>query len=312
MKHHFYVPPDFDDFFDDINETIPHLPGFLSNCLTDFRENLQSIMGAVSLPFLMAQHSASSLHYQRISAAERIRALLIDKQEGESDNDLELRQERAAIERANEQMREFGKSDEGIDLISRDIADFLLTYASQSDGATTPPAKGSAELLRQGIVLIWTAFESTCRDIATSYLNLNPSFALKFAKDVDIKRRIDASKISVETLAKNDFDVRESLGEILFEGQDLSDLRTIKAIFKCFSDDQALRSDLDDQSLWRLSQMRHLIVHRGGRVDKKYLEKTGDSVPLNKQIEVTPAQLKEYLGAVRKTVLSITRALSAR
>jgi hypothetical protein len=65
---------------------------------------------------------------------------------------------------------------------------------------------------------------------------------------------------------------------------------------------------LNDNALWLLCQQRHLIVHRRGIVDAKYVESTGASAVLGELIEINPDNLESYMEKVVSTGQSILSA----
>ncbi len=66
----------------------------------------------------------------------------------------------------------------------------------------------------------------------------------------------------------------------------------------------ALKSDPDveaalgGQDLWVLCQQRHLIVHRRGVLDARYLEKTGEARQIGQRLVVTPAEFESQIDGV--------------
>ena len=59
-----------------------------------------------------------------------------------------------------------------------------------------------------------------------------------------------------------------------------------------------LRTALTQRDLWTLFQRRHLIVHRRGIVDRRYLEATGEGREMGARLAITPQELTKHLGVV--------------
>ena len=62
---------------------------------------------------------------------------------------------------------------------------------------------------------------------------------------------------------------------------------------------------LKDLELWELYNRRHLIVHRLGIVDEKYVKETGSKLPIGSEIMVTPLELEDNFDTAVVTAMSI-------
>src|SRR4029077_2221551 len=174
--------------------------------------------------------------------------------------DLETAWERQAHAKAGERMHEFCQAPDGRRALKHDLSVFLLT--SLKGGFE----QAAHELLQQGLVLLWSAFEVLCRDAFEALLNENPSKIRALVDHPHTRKRFDAGRLSLDTLVQHEFDLSTRLGTALVEQQDFSRLPTLKAIYAVLYPDTGLIQTLADRDLWTLHQRRHLIVHRRGIV----------------------------------------------
>ena len=229
----------------------------------------------------------------------------IDPEPDETPEAISRRAE-VATEFASKHMNEFLESEDGIDTISNDIAEFLL---SAHDGGSISIA--ASELIFQGTVLTWSSFEVLARDVFINHINKHPNLVSLLLQDQNTKKRFDITKIPLDILSEHGFDVSNKMGSILAEQQDLSDLRTIKQIFiTLWGSEKNICDKLNNRTLWILSQQRHLIVHKRGIVDSDYNTKTGEGLPSGSRLQISPQDLKQYIQAVLDAGCSILRALS--
>ncbi len=305
MKQLYFVPLDLRHLLKTLYEVREGLPNDISAMADAFEHNIKAVLDTISLPFEMASANAHNRHWQRISTAERIRAEIPEIQSDETPEEMEDRKNRIAAKNASDIMTEFLASDEGVDAISNDIAEFLLSARGRSG-----IFEASSELILQCTVLTWSLFEVFARDVFTAITNTNPKLVELLFQDRDIKKKFDFTKVPFDVLVEHGFDISKKMGTILVSQQDLSDLRTIKSIFIClYGRNTALCDSINSNTLWRLSQQRHLIVHKRGIVDFEYLKNTGDDLQCGSKLQVTPQQLEEYLVSVIDVVCSVLRAV---
>jgi hypothetical protein len=270
-----------------------------------FRQNLASCVSTVAMSFAFASASVDDSHFQRIHIAERIRARSIE--DGvEDDPSVEEIRDRAASQKAHSRMREFVESEDGRNAIIRDVCHFLLNSLHGGLGGA------AEELLRQGAVLLWSAFEVFFRDVFELHLNREPHHARALMDHPSTRKRFDAEKWPLDTLIQHGFNLSGKVGSILVRQEDFNDLRTIMAAYPVlFPAAGDLIASLGDRDLWTLFQRRHLIVHRRGVVDQAYLDETGDLLPLGSQISITPARLESDLTVVLECGECLCRCLGA-
>ncbi len=300
MQDHFFVPLDQSEVFTRLDKLIDELEARYRPLGQTFRYNLATMLSAVAMPFALASSSVHESHFQRFFMAERIRARAIEDA-SQSDEQIEEAREREAYKKARPRMDEFATSGEGKDTIVRGICSFLLASLE-----TEELKLAARELVQQGVILMWSAFEILFRDTFELHLNLNPRKAALLAENVYTRKRFQVEKISLDTLVEHEFDFSERMGTVVFGQQDFSDLPTIKsACFVLFGSSAELVKCLNDPGLWLVYQRRHLLVHRRGIADKNYIDNTRDDIPLGSRLEVSPKDLEEHL----KSVLNAGEAL---
>lgn len=297
----FFLPPSPEsDFYADLDAVITRLPAAFSDAAGAFRHNLQSVTWTVGIPFFLASASESQKRFDFMHMAERIRAL-------PATDDLQTTEstERQALEEARRRMTDFVHSEDGVQVLSLGVCSFLVSV-TENDAVRL----AANELLRQGTVLVWGSLEVLVRDVFKAYLNANPSSAMKLLEDPTARRRFPFKTIPLETLAEHQFDVSREMGGILTDAHDLGDLGSIKVFLKnLFPDSEGLRQALDQRELWLLNQRRHVIVHRRGIVDAKYLENTGDQADTGTRIRISPRDFERYLEIVRDVGVKLLNAL---
>jgi hypothetical protein len=300
MRAHFFVPPSPDEIFTALDTAYASLQVEYQATAKSFRYSVDSALSTVAMPFRLASSSIHQSHFQRIHTAERIRVLDIATEE------IAEASARVALEKAQERMRDFVESESGRNQVIRDISRFLLD--SISHGLEPAPQ----ELLQQGLVLIWSAFEVLCRDTFETLLNLEPVKARSLVAHPDTRKRFEAERLSLETLVQYHFDLSARLGTVLVGQQDFSKLQTAKAVLPVLFPDRAnLNEALADRNLWILCQRRHLIVHRRGIVDEAYVDATGDSSHVGTRLSVNPNDFENSIRVVVAFGTALLGCLSA-
>ena len=269
------------------------LPPKYSELASAFENNVTALVETIGIPVTLALAATQGRHWQRIHTAQRIRSRMIDANPGESEASLEARRNDHALKTATEKMHDFCSSREGINIIANDACAFLSDSLGDSNLSVA-----AAELMLQGTVLIWSALEVLTRDLFEAIINSDPKRILLVMQDPAMKQRLQ-SKYTLEELASVGFDLSSSLGSLLSSQQDFSDIRTIKAaLLPALNSDAAVATALGDKRLWVLCQQRHVILHRRGVIDARYLEATGEQRPIGSRLSVTTAELELQIETV--------------
>lgn len=283
VRQVYLIPPDFTSVAANLIEASTALEDPVKTVALSFLDNLRGMMRTLSLPFEFTHTQVHGLHWQRIFMAERIRAL------GESD---EQARDAVARENAKAKIQAF-LSAEGQKVVSDEVLERLHRLASDEQSLGT-----ARELTRQGIVLMWSAFEVLSRDLFIMLLNANPGWTNRLLDQQTTRKRFAVDKLDWHTLSAHSFDLSSSMGILLSQKADLDDIQTIRETYAAlFPDTAELNQRLSDERLWFLFQKRNLIVHRRGLVDQHYLDRTGDQIPLGQQLSVSPADIESFLNA---------------
>jgi hypothetical protein len=165
MRAHFLVPPSTDGVLAEFDAATALLRPEHQAVAKALSYSLASVLSTVAMPFALASASAHQRVFQSFHAAERIRDRFLNEETPSPDEDLECFRERVAYTKADTRMHEFTQSPDGEDVITRHISEFLV--AGMEQGLES----AAQELLQQGLVLVWSAFEVFCRDAFETLLN---------------------------------------------------------------------------------------------------------------------------------------------
>ncbi|MBZ9631912.1 hypothetical protein LB465_14075 [Salegentibacter sp. LM13S] len=260
-----------------------------------FKDNINSIVSTATIPDIMARGKANLEIFNSIRTQESILSMRDD-----IDTEDQKKDEKAAANKLHKKVherflaeRETLKGKNQFRLIS---AIFLKDL---SDSETFEVA--SKNLLNQCALSTWAAFEIFCRDCFIVLLNKNSQLVENLSAKAELKQKFNLKNIPVQKLIEFDFNLSNSMGTILIENFEFSNLRTIKTIYKTIFTSDDLREKLDDDKLWSLFQRRNLLAHKSGIVDTQYLRSTNESLPLKSKIWTRPNELMEYLELVIET-----------
>lgn len=302
----FLVPPSPEEMPEGLSQISKNSSATYGPIATAFCANVQGLLSTVSIPYRLAHSAAVNQHFQRIHMAARIRSLKSRPGPQPLAEELEAIRDREARARANEEMDKFVHSTKGRDALIRDSLQFLeRVYEDIS------LADAAQELVLQGIVLCWGAFEVMARDCFIAYLNANPQRVKLLLDHPVAKRRFELSKVSVETLAAHQFDLSGRMGILLAQQQDLSDILSIKSVYEAlFATNGGLAPLLDDKSLRILSLRRNLIVHHRGVIDDVYASAASCTQKVGERLRVSPDDLEQHLGSVIVVAAGMLDAVS--
>jgi hypothetical protein len=259
------------------NESIQYI-------VDSFISNLESIEKVVSFPYILSEQFANKRAFSM-----HISKNAIIHPELEHDQVMEIAK------------REFEESFENQDDANRIFIDLCSTLVEIPQNEYDP----ACELLNQGILLTWSAFEVFCRDYIEKRLNENPKQCIPILENDKLRRRLDLKKMPIEYLLENDFDLSEKIGTIIVENYDCSDLLIIKELLLCINNNHDLKDFLNNNDLWILFQIRHLLMHRRGIIDKYFMEKTHIEQKIGERIIISPSYLYRNISMIEKIVRTL-------
>lgn len=103
----------------------------------------------------------------------------------------------------------------------------------------------------------------------------------------------------LEALESSQFDLKSRMGDVLLELVALDSVDKIRDTTRALFQIGSLDAQLKDSRLWILAQQRHLIVHRRGIVDARYVERTGDQQPIGQALRFDADYLERCMVLVR-------------
>jgi hypothetical protein len=277
----FLVPPDFPGITAPLSDLILTLTDELRQIALGFHDSLHSVVRTLSIPYQYTYSQIHSLHWHRIHSAERIRSLKIE-------NEAERDSAALAIARKKFDVYVHG---EGHEVFIGDVLERLNELRNDCESLAS-----ARELMRQGVVLIWSALEVLVRDSFVFLLNRRPALAEQLLADQVNRKRFSVDKIDWQTLVTYGYDLSGNLGSFLISKADLTNVPAIRDVFGAlFPLAEDLRKLLADRRLWHLCQKRNLIVHRRGLIDQQYLKSMGEDLPLGAELWITPDEIEELL-----------------
>lgn len=158
-------------------------------------------------------------------------------------------------------------------------------------------------VLHQAALLAWSAYETFSRDLFVEILNKHPELFENLLKSGYKEKFSVHEVVTFDRLLAEEFNFSGKFGALIAEGRDFSSPGLLRDLFpkllpEVKSTDK-LSAALRSKDLWVLGCRRHLIAHRGGIVDKKYITTTGDrSQTLGELLRITGHEIESYMHAI--------------
>lgn len=166
------------------------------------------------------------------------------------------------------------------------------------------------------IVMSWTYFESAIKDLWLMLLNRYPKQLIGkiIERGEDAIDGITGKNISINLLAKYDYDISHHLGDILCSKYDFSCVTSIrKAMRDLFDIQERDLQVLDNDNLIQLEITRHLIVHRAGIIDSDYQKRSRKTAgALGDKISPNEKEVSEYCNSAIYAILELFRMADAK
>lgn len=272
------------------------IPAVFQPTAAAFRNNLEGILWTSALPYAVASTWSKQAQYHRLMASELIKAQFIKTG---------FNNEHAQKAEAARCVSELMASEEVMEEVQRDIAESLERLLDDRDLAI-----GASELLKQSLVLVWSSFEIFAGETFRVLLNSAPNLVQKLIDQEKTRRMFQLKSIPLDVLASNNFDLSQRMGDYLLTVHSVDSAISIKVIFDALL--PAAPSSLDSQDLRFLNQKRHLIVHRGGIVDRGYIDATGSEVPIGSHLEVTTTDVISGMQTVHDCGVDLLSAIETQ
>lgn len=304
-----YLLLEFESFIDPVYSA-KKCNEFMALALAELADHLQSTILAASTPFLLIRQAVVARRFQAIHSAERIRAINPqDVIENGPYQGLSVEANNQALQTAQAKLAAELADENGQKAIYGQIRSELLQGLDDAEAALA-----AQELLNQGAVGAWTAFEVFAKSVAKSVVNSQPTKGLALIKSDSTKAYFGGKgAIPAEILEEHQFDLTNSMGDAIFRSTKLESLSVIRAVFEIlFPNSSEISHALKNKQLWMLNQRRHLIVHKRGIIDRHYLENTEDNFSPGERLRIQGDTLHNYLNMVRDLALTIANADESR
>lgn len=289
-KDFIFIPLDYGEFLKPINNIIDDIEKDYQLIGNVFIHSLNGLFLTISLPFNLTQSSVLKRRLQQFHLAELIRGTKTPK-----------RDEKESLEIANKKFeKELGNKDEIKSMTEATLQELRQLINNEN----MKPALD--EILRQGTVLTWSAFEVFFKNFITQLLNDKPELIIELVNNSKTSSKFQLKKIDLLKLAEFNFNVSESIGTIFFENINFSNLSIIRDILSVvFPNNDLLRKYISESNMWNLNQGRHCIVHNFGNIDSDYINNTVSKAKIGTKLVVTPNELENQLLAIRDTVSAL-------
>jgi hypothetical protein len=150
------------------------------------------------------------------------------------------------------------------------------------------------------ITASYAAFETLAFDLWVQAVNKFPALAAQWATKGDNEKK----NITLADLASRNFDLSSQMGDFLNQKRKVSfqSLNDIKTNYQHAFGDTVLACFEPWSSIFVASKIRHLLAHRGGQVDRKFIDEMKDhpkyaDLPVNSDIHFTGSDIREHVMA---------------
>jgi hypothetical protein len=300
-RDHFFIPFPEQPFYEGLNDLISLIPDTCRPPVQTLISNIKAVVQTVSIPFQMTATNVQRRRFQMLHAGERIRALNHQDSKGV----VPEWAHNSALAKAHEKLSSELSSPDAVNRFAKEVLEDLSLEITDEEMRCA-----AAELLRQGVVLAWSALEVFARDIFVTLTNTKPSLALTLTSDEGCKRLFHVKGIPFEEMAQYNFNLSESMGSFLVSYHPVDSIPAMKTVFQAILPNGGeVNIALSESQLWLLFQRRHLIVHRRGIVDSAYVSNTGEDIRIGAQIAVSPVELEGYIKHVNSVGIAVAKGV---
>jgi hypothetical protein len=283
-------------FFDDF-ENKKEISEALREPMLSLRANLHSAITVGAIPFQLAQSAVLDTRFSQLSIAARIHELRVNPA---SSNEDEIKErDRIAHENAKRNMASEMRDPEVITRHAWSTVAMLKEHLQIDEFRMS-----TQELLRQIVVMCWGAFEIVATDTIRVIMNRKPAL-FGVLSDVKPYREIFSSRVLIEALDSNGFDLSSKMGDLFCKEVRIDSLQKIRDIYRVILSDRAVDTLLNNELLWRIFQQRNLIVHLRGLIDVRYLDNTSDTGTIGEHIVFKAPYIVASLNIVRDVGIAI-------
>jgi hypothetical protein len=127
--------------------------------------------------------------------------------------------------------------------------------------------------------------------------------------------RLKEIKITARDLVQHKLKYTQDFGQLILENEksNFQDLKAIKRVFSTYFNKEAGLKESDEKAIAFYLECRHVLVHRGGKVDQKFIESTSSfkanikNYKLGESIEINDSDWRQMKAAFTKLVAEITK-----
>jgi hypothetical protein len=291
VHDHFFTKFNINEFIENFEQNNNLKTKEFLKLSESFKNNLLSTIRVIEIPVTISQIRTRLYIFDKFLSRELI---LNAPEPGENRNKKQQQEiHKKCIQLATDKFLENLKSKKG----KQDFYNITFQFIQDCYNSNQKFDSTSNELMRQTSVLLWTAFEVLVRDCVTLKLNQNSKY---ISKDL-------LKSISIEFLEEYDFNLKQKMGEIYSRNIDWSNYGMLIKSLDIFNN--SLSRFLKSNSIWKLNQRRHLIVHKKGIIDKYYLDSTNDNFKVGSELIITPEEFKIHLEDVKTAGLEMLNCL---
>ena len=278
--------------------------GKIKDLLDNYYKSLKSILYTANVPFLcmMAGYEKAMLKFLPLAeAGKRIPDLFKNEKKDPKTEAIELVQhfEKKIMESMKEGESVMG--DKLVDFITND-EQFRNAYYSIIHGT---------------LVNTWTIFEAISKDLWRFILNNFPDkffHSVVNSKDKNFNsiEGLSGKQISVALLSKYEFNLSNSLGDLISPRYDFTSPKGIKSAYKhLFNCDLNDLNFLDNRHLLQLENIRHLMVHNAGTIDEEYLKRsTYENEELGEDLRIEANQLDDLINSNIDAIIGLFKLVN--
>jgi len=147
--------------------------------------------------------------------------------------------------------------------------------------------------------------------VSASEIYFKDRLAYTIQNDSRILKRFLEKEIKVKRIVETGLDLSKEIGNLIVENINFQDLDEIRKIYeKVYGFEPFTKEEL--KSLEIIFAVRHLIVHRAGIVDHKFVSETEADYKIGQRIYFERAQILQMIEFVNETITKIDAKIEAK
>ncbi len=151
------------------------------------------------------------------------------------------------------------------------------------------------QLQESALCSIWTSYEVLTGDLWEDLVNESRQAAQNVCRSEKAQDSLNSKKIDLDILFEHDLDLSNKMGTILKSRFDFTSTGKINAAYDACFGIKKEKKDPSDSVLFQIEQRRHLILHKAGIVDKKFLKNTRGDYEVGQRLKLSLSELGKYM-----------------